>query len=138
MKLALTFDPSNELYRTALEELNRDPAAKPRSMSNVRSEGRILYDKATEAEQRGDIDRAVELLEKALKKSRRAPFLNRLGVLLATKKKQFERAQVLLEEAIELNPSNTTYERNLQKILSMAAAVEVHRGDAGDRKGGLL
>ncbi|MEM7677488.1 MAG: hypothetical protein AAF449_15925, partial [Myxococcota bacterium] len=138
VKLALTFDPTNELYMTALNELNKDPAAKPRSMSNVRSEGRQLYDQATEAEQRGDIDRAVELLEKALKKSRRAPFLNRLGVLLATKKRHFERAQVLLEEAIELNPSNTTYERNLQKILSMAAAVEVNRGEAGGRKGGGL
>ena len=140
MKLAVTFNPSNELYATAYEELSRDPAAKPRSISTVRSQARDLYDKATEAERHGDIDRAVELLEKAIERSRRAPFLNRLGVILAMKKRQYIRAQALIEEAIELVPTNTTYERNLQKILSMAASVEVgaNTGGGSGKKGGGL
>ena len=137
MKLALTFDPTNDLYMQAFEELNRDPKAKPRSISSLRSEARSYYEQATEAERHGDVDRAIAMLEKAIQNSRRAPFLNRLGVILAMKKREFIRAQALIEEAIELVPTNTTYERNLQKVLSMAAAADV-TGSGGGRKGGLF
>ena len=138
VKLALTFDPSNELYMTAYEELSRDPAAKPRSISTIRSQAREFYEKANEAERKGQIDRAVELLEKAIENNRRAPYLNRLGVVLAMKKKQFTRAQALIEEAIELVPTNAAYERNLQKVLSMAAAADVQSNTSSNKKGGLL
>lgn len=138
MKLALTFDPSNDLYLTAFEELSKNPATKARSMSAVRSQARELYDQATEAERYGNVDRAIELLERAIQQSRRAPFLNRLGVILAMKKRRYAEAQALIEEAIELVPTNPTYERNLQKVLSMAAAREVHAASNSGKRSGLL
>ncbi len=138
MKLALTFDPTNDLYSTAFEELSRDPAAQPRSITNIREEAREHYEKANEAERMGNADRAIELLEKAISLARRAPYLNRLGVLLAMKKRAFSRAQSLIEEAIQLVPSNTNYERNLQKVLAMAAAAEVKANPAPKKSGGLL
>ena len=122
MKLALTFDPSNEVYNRAYEELSRDPKAKPRSISSLRTEAKQLFEKASEAERHGDIDRAIELLEEAITKSRRAPYLNRLGVILAMKKNQHARAQSLIEQAIEMNPSNAAYARNLLKVRARASA----------------
>ncbi len=138
VKLALTFDPRNEQYMVEFEKLNRNPKAKPRSISSLRNEARALYEKATEAERRGDIDRAVQLLESAIAKSRRAPFLNRLGIILAMKKRQFERAQTLLEEAVQLMPSNTTYARNLHKVLAVAAATGPGGGAKKSPAGNLL
>jgi hypothetical protein len=67
--------------------------------------------------------------------------MNRLGVILAMKKREFARAQQLVEQAIELAPDNAAYEKNLQKILSMAATSDLKKGeDKGDKKGllGLL
>ena len=53
--------------------------------------------------------------------------LNRLGVVVATKKRQFVRAQELLQRAIELAPQNPVYTHNLSKILGLAASRDVER-----------
>jgi tetratricopeptide (TPR) repeat protein len=139
MKLAMTFDPANELYADSFDELNKNPDAQVKSSGPTgKSRARELYDQATEAENGGDVDRAVILLEQAIAHSKQPPFLNRLGVILAMKKKEFVRAQQLVEQAIDLAPDNATYQRNLQKILSMAATADVAAGDERDKKGGLL
>ncbi|MCB9655364.1 MAG: tetratricopeptide repeat protein [Deltaproteobacteria bacterium] len=121
MKLAITFDPTNPLYQDAFDNISKNPDAMPKGSSGPRSKARECYDKATEAENAGDVDQAIEYLEAAVAESRQAAFLNRLGVILAMKKREFSRAQTLIEEAIELAPGNETYARNLQKILSSAA-----------------
>ncbi len=136
LKLAMSFDPSNEIYQQAFDELSRSPEAKVQRPVG-RTRARELYDAATEAESRGDVDGAIELLEKAIQESRQAAFLNRLGVILAMKKHDFLRAQQLVEQSIELSPSNATYEKNLQKILSMAA-IGVGSKDQKQAKKGLL
>lgn len=125
LKLAMTFDPSNELYATAFDEMNGGSDTHPKRVSPTgRSRARELYDAATDAENEGDVDRAIRLLEQAISHSKQPPFLNRLGVILAMRKREYARARRFVEEARALAPGNDTYERNLHKILSMAAAVE--------------
>jgi tetratricopeptide (TPR) repeat protein len=142
MKLAMTFDATNELYAQAFDELSKNPDAQVKGNGITgKSRARELYDQATEAENAGDADRAIALLEQAIGVSKQAPFMNRLGVILAMKKREFARAQQLVEQAIELAPDNAAYEKNLQKILSMAATSDLKKGeDKGDKKGllGLL
>ncbi len=138
MKLALTFDPTNELYTQAFEDLSKNPDAVPGGTPAGRSRARELYDEATEAENHGNVDRAIELLEKALAESKQAPFYNRLGVILATKKGEYVRAQKLIEQALELAPGNTLYEKNLSKVLSKAATAGMKSERGGEKKGGLL
>jgi Flp pilus assembly protein TadD len=82
---------------------------------------------------------AVELLERALSESKEPAFYNRLGVILAMKKREFGRAQELIGTALKLAPGNATYQHNLGKVLSMAAAHDVESRNAGaSKKGGLL
>ncbi len=139
MKLALTFDPSNPLYNQAFQDLSKNPDAKPKGIgSGALEKARELYNAATEAENGGNVDRAIELLERAIEESKQAAFYNRLGVILAMKKHSFVRAQELIERAIELAPGNTAYEKNLQKILSMAATISVNKDQSGGKKGGIL
>lgn len=137
MKLALTFDPSNELYVQAFDELSKGAGANA-TPSKMKSRARELYDQATRAEELGEVDQAIELLEKALQEAKEAMYYNRLGVLLAMKKKQFLRAQELIETALKIAPGNQTYQHNLGKVLSMAAAYEVDDRHSGGKKGGIL
>jgi hypothetical protein len=139
MKLALTFDPSNELYQKAFDELNKGGALQNMSLSASRMRARELYDMATQKEEMGDVDEAIALLERAMHESKEPAFYNRLGVLMAVKKKDFTRAQQLIETAISMAPSNTTYQHNLGKVLSMAAAADFQaRNSNSAKKGGLL
>jgi hypothetical protein len=138
MKLALTFDPSNARFAAAFDDLSRNPEAQPKNAGAARNRARDLYDQATAAENHGDVDRALELLEKALEEAKQPAFYNRMGVILAMKKREYARAQALVERAIELAPGNVTYERNLAKIVSLAAAAEVKPKDAGPKRGGLF
>jgi tetratricopeptide (TPR) repeat protein len=140
MKLAMTFDPTNELYLRSFDELSKNPDAQVKGNGPTgKSRARELYDQASEAENAGEVDRAVALLEQAISVSKQAPFLNRLGVILAMKKREFVRAQQLVEQAIAIAPDNGAYEKNLQKILSMAATSDMRKQDEEkDAKKGLL
>lgn len=139
MKLAMTFDATNELYAEAFDDLNKNPDARVTGSGPTgRSRARELYDAATEAENEGDVDRAVELLEQAISHSKQPAFLNRLGVILAMKKREYARAQQLVEQARDLAPDNATYEKNLHKILSMAATADVRQQEDQGKKGGFL
>jgi hypothetical protein len=139
MKLALTFDPSNDHFKTAFEELQKMGPVENASLTATKSRARELYDLATQKEEMGDVDEAIALLEKALHERKEPAFYNRLGVILATKKREFHRAQQLIETAIELSPGNATYQHNLGKVLSMAAARDVAvRNSAGPGKKGIL
>ncbi|MCC7387044.1 MAG: hypothetical protein IT384_34745 [Deltaproteobacteria bacterium] len=136
MKLALTFDPTNPLYVEAYEDLAKSvPTGK-----TTASRAKDLHDKATDAERSGRIEEAIQLLERGIEEMRDPSFHNRLGVLLATKKREYSRAQRLVETALEISPGNATYQHNLGKVLQMAAAQDVSGRESGDKKkgGGLL
>ncbi|MFO0726809.1 MAG: hypothetical protein U1E65_23695 [Myxococcota bacterium] len=136
MKLALTFDPANELYHEAYQELLK--AAPIGTATAAVSRARELYDKATHAEKLGRFDDAIDLLEQAIVESKDPAFYNRLGVLLAMKKNEFERAQSLIETALGMSPGNATYEHNLSKVLQRAAAHSMKGQPKKDKKEGIL
>jgi hypothetical protein len=136
MKLALTFDPQNSLYEEAFEELQKMGNVGNASTTNMKNRARELYDLATQKEEIGDVDEAIALLEKAIKEAKEPAFYNRLGVILATKKHEFARAQQLIELAIDMAPNNTTYQHNLGKVLSMAATRDMSARNSGPPSGG--
>lgn len=133
LKLALTFDPTNTMFNRALEEIAKN------SPEQAASRAKLLYDKATTAERLGNVDEAIQLLEQAISEAKDAAYFNRLGVLLAMRKHEFQRAHELLEEALRRSPGNATYEQNLGKILQLAAKADVEsREDRSPKKKGLL
>lgn len=121
MKLALTFEPNNPRYERAYQELANRPESAFNATPNHQQRAKKLYEQAVQQESSGQYDKAIEYFERASQLYKHPTFLNRLGVLYATKKSQFTKAQILLEEAIQLAPEKPIYAQNLQKILAMAA-----------------
>lgn len=77
-----------------------------------------LYRQAMEKEQFGDYDTAIRMLRHALHVNpRAASVLNLLGVILATRRKEYKEAIDLLLKACELEPLNAAYKRNLEKVM---------------------
>jgi len=123
-KLATIYDPDNEAYRRILAEWDRPSGTGAES----RPEYVDLYEKAQEREDDDDVDGALELLERGIRVAPNpAAFHNRIGVLLAMRKKDFERAKDEIQKAIALEPKNPHYHNNLGKVMAKANR---RRGDA--------
>lgn len=121
LKLAIAFHPSKVEYQrmfTSLEHAKDQPADRPKPVHPV---AQRMFDEAGDAERRGDVDEAIRLLERALGASKEPLVYNRLGVILATRKRDFARAQAMLEEATRLAPDNPAYVHNLGKVLAALA-----------------
>jgi tetratricopeptide (TPR) repeat protein len=117
-KLATIYDPANEEYRVALEQWGKDAdggaAGNPSQPKYA-----LLYEEAQELEQSGDSDGAIAILERGAELHPDiAAIHNRLGVLLALTRKEYDRAASSIQRAIELDPENLHYKSNLGKILS--------------------
>ena len=124
-KLATIYDPDNEAYRRILADWER-PAGTGGDAS--RPEYVMLYEQAQEREDDDDVDGALVLLEKGLRLAPNpAAFHNRIGVLLAMRKRDFERAKDEIQKAIALEPKNPHYSNNLGKVMAKANR---RRGDA--------
>lgn len=121
LKLAVAFDPNNPAYQALFRSLIDAPAPQTIEPKPLHGAAAKLYEEAERAEAGGELDRTIRLLERALQVSKEAVILNRLGVILATKRRDFVRAQDLLEAAVELDPQNAAYVHNLSKILAAAA-----------------
>jgi tetratricopeptide (TPR) repeat protein len=121
LKLAVAFHPNNPVYQALFRSLVDAPAPQVTEPKPLHGAAAKLYEEAERAEAGGELDRTIRLLERALQVSKEAVILNRLGVILATKKRDFGRAQELLEAAVELDPQNAAYVHNLSKILAAAA-----------------
>jgi tetratricopeptide (TPR) repeat protein len=117
-KLAAIYDPGNEEYRHALDQWDRAPTGRK---SPVVPREVVLYERAQEAESEGDIDRALDLLREGIAVNPDVPAIhNRLGVLLALQKRDYEAAAAAIQRAIELEPDNLHYRNNLGKIVARA------------------
>jgi tetratricopeptide (TPR) repeat protein len=127
VKLALTFDPQNHALKKLLSQLARE-IPKDRKIPEVVSPTKNLADRAAEKEREGDVEGAIELLERALRTQKDAAIYNRLGVILAIRKKDFARGRAMIEKALDLAPDNETYRHNLSKVLTHAATVDLERG----------
>jgi hypothetical protein len=125
LKLAIALDPDNQHYAALYLDLL---AEKPPSALIDHVGGQQLFNEATSAESAGDFDRAISILEKAIKLSRHPVLLNRLGVLYATKRRDFVKAKEMLEGAVEAAPYNPAYVHNLNKVLAYVTP-EVHGRD---------
>ncbi len=121
LKLAVAFHPHNPVYQALFRSLVDAPAPQSIEPRPLHGAAAKLYEEAERAEAGGELDRTIRLLERALQVSKEAVILNRLGVILATKKRDFGRAQELLEAAVELDPQNAAYVHNLSKVLAAAA-----------------
>lgn len=135
IKLALTFDPQNAALKKLLNELAR-AIPKDRKNPAIITPTQSLADRAAEKEREGDIDGAIELLERALRSQKDAAVYNRLGVILAIRKKDFNRGREMVEKALDLAPDNETYRHNLHKILTHAATLDLQKGRDQKNSGG--
>ncbi|MEL7367971.1 MAG: hypothetical protein AAFN74_03595 [Myxococcota bacterium] len=140
MKLALMFDPMNEVVQAALAALERNPAARPKNREELRTEARQLYEEGRVAESGGRFETAIEQYESALSLVRSPIYLNRLGMLLATEKRDYPRALALVEEAVRMRPGYAAYSRNLEKIRWLSSMGDSKSGKAKKRSlfGGLF
>lgn len=136
LKLAVAFDPDNATYQEAFAQLGQAQLSTASIASNdaaptQRPAAQKAYDEGCAAEAAGDIDRAVRLFEAALRLGDDPLILNRLGVVLAMRRGDVKRGQQLLYRAVELAPMNPVYTHNLSKVLGLAAARDVDRGERG-------
>jgi tetratricopeptide (TPR) repeat protein len=125
IKLAIAFDGEDERFQKAFRRFSQEAARNTSAATEVSGSAQPLFERGCQAESAGDIDRAIALFTQALAENEDAAVLNRLGVILAMRKGYFNKAQRLLQKAVQLEPHNTSYQHNLEKV--KAAAL---RGDA--------
>jgi hypothetical protein len=122
-KLATIYDPDNEEYRRVLADWERPSGEQP-----SRPEYVALYEQAQACEDADDIDGAIDVLHKGLRLAPNpAAFHNRIGVLLAMRKRDYDGARDEIQKAIALEPDNAHYRNNLGKVMAKASR---RRGDA--------
>ncbi|XXF76510.1 tetratricopeptide repeat protein [Myxococcaceae bacterium GXIMD 01537] len=96
-------------------------APRPRTPSPPQAED--FLQTAVRLERAGQVDRAIEMLKRALERaSAPAPLYNKLALILVNQRKDFSEAATLLERAVELEPQNAVYQQNLLKVVGLAAA----------------
>lgn len=118
-KLAAKLDPGEEEFSNLIDNWNdAKQAAEP---DPNQSEDLRLFHEAEETELAGDHHGAVRLLRDAIKVNPdNAHVHNRLGVILATRLKDFSNAMSSLFRAVELEPENQSFRNNLGKVLARA------------------
>ena len=78
-----------------------------------------LFQQAQRADEKGDHKKAVELLRRALELAPQSAGLhNQLGVILATRLKDYDAATHHLMQACDLDPKNGAYKNNLGKVVA--------------------
>ena len=132
------YDSTVPAYREFLDALNslgaaaKSPnAGKPREL--------LLFEEASEAEGKGDYEKAVKLLNDAVEIAPKAAALrNRLGVVLSIRLKRHEEALAQLKLAIELEPGNIVYMNNFSKVTAMLDSLLEKGGAEQKKKGGFF
>jgi hypothetical protein len=82
-----------------------------------------VLERAVAFERSGDIERAIQVLERAIAQVKEpAPLYNRLALILINQRRDFRKAEALLTRATELAPDNKVYQQNLFKVVALAAA----------------
>jgi hypothetical protein len=135
-RLAAETDPEEPRY----QELLKTWASAARAVQST--EGALIAD-ADLAERQGNVHKAIALLQEAVEKNpKNAAVHNRLGLLLALKLKQYNKAAEHVMTAVELDADNVAYKNNLGKIIALAeergAVVARKALHSKSDKGGLL
>ena len=126
-KLATIYDPDNVEHRRILEAWDDKPKGSPATASSMsRPEYVQLYEQAQDLEDEGDVDGALEVLFRGVRLAPNpAAFHNRIGVILAMRKREFDRAASEIQKAISLEPDNPHYRSNLGKVMQKATKRKV-------------
>lgn len=126
-KLATIYDPDNAEFRRILAAWEEAPRGSPATASSMaRPEYVQLYEQAQDLEDEGDVDGALDLLMKGVRLApNAAAFHNRIGVILAMRKREFDRAAAEIQKAISLEPDNPHYRNNLGKVMQKAGKRKV-------------
>lgn len=101
----------------------REPYSGPATPAPVRrSEADNVLAQAVNMERRGDLDGAIYLLKKGISQlPQPGPLYNKLALILIHQRRDFRQAEELLHKALELEPENEVYEKNLYKVVTLAA-----------------
>jgi tetratricopeptide (TPR) repeat protein len=87
---------------------------------------RNVLERVVALEQRGEVQRAIQLLEAGIARVEKpAPLYNRLALILVDQQRDYRRAEALLQKAVNLEPGNTVYQQNLFRVISLAASAEM-------------
>jgi hypothetical protein len=122
VKLATIYDPTATEYQRVLGEWEEPPRGEPAAATS-RPEYVLLYEEAQQLEDDGDVDGALDALERGrvlAPEAHAASFHNRIGVILAMRKREFDRAAAEIERAIAIDPGNAHYRNNLGKVIARA------------------
>lgn len=139
VRLANIYDPENSEYSRQLEvwegggtsagkaaERQGDVTVRPTSAEDSLAEIKALYDDAQRQEDAGDVDSALQLLKRGVERYPSAAALhNRIGVILALRKRDFQGAVNAIQRAVDIDPENLHYKSNLGKIVA-----RLQRGDS--------
>ena len=100
------------------------PPAPPAPSSRATPAGPAhALERAIALEDRGEVEEAIALLEQEIQRAPQpGPLYNRLAVVLIKERRDYPRAEELLNRAIALEPGNQSYRDNLAKVLMMMAA----------------
>ncbi len=132
VKMAADLDPNNEQARDLI-----DNWAKAESIARSESEDQKLVADAQRLEDQGRFDDAIAVYKKVIALKPVEPELhNRLGILLALRKKDYGAATAALMKATELAPDNLAYRSNLGKVFKLSEGkkgpVRLHAGSESD------
>lgn len=125
IKLAIAFDNQDERFQKAFRRFSQEATRNPNTGPELSGAAQSLFERGCQAESAGDVDRAIALFTQALAENQDPAVLNRLGVILAMRKGHFNKAQRLLQKAVQLEPHNTSYQHNLEKVKAAALRGDV-------------
>jgi hypothetical protein len=103
--------------------LPRPPGAKTPAPVVAQDPTRSVLERVVALEQRGEVQRAIQLLEASIARVEKpAPLYNRLALILVDQQRDYRRAEALLQKAVNLEPGNAVYQQNLFRVVSLAAS----------------
>jgi tetratricopeptide (TPR) repeat protein len=94
------------------------PAAPPKKISEADN----ILSTAGNMERRGDVAGAIYVLKRGIAQlPRPGPLYNKLALILIHQRRDYRQAEELLHRALALEPENEVYEKNLYKVVTLAA-----------------
>lgn len=101
----------------------------PRARSNGPATAEDFLQRAVRLEREGQVERAIEVLTRAIDRVPEAAALySKLALIIVHQRKDYAAAARLLERAVELEPGNTVFQQNLLTVTGLMAV------NAGERK----
>jgi hypothetical protein len=104
------------------------PPPRPRPRGNEPATAEDFLQRAVRLEREGQVERAIEVLTRAIDRVPEAAVLHsKLALILVHQRKDYRTAAALLERAVELEPGNAVLQQNLLKVTGLMAAAAGER-----------